>query len=242
MNRIPRIFTHSAPQHSSALTLSGDDAHYLLNVLRVKPGQHLELFDGSGSVWPASVSERGRRDLTLALEPVLRVDNESPLDLTLELSVTKGERFEWALQKATELGVRRIQPIISERSEARLSAERHSKREARWHSIIVSACEQSKRAVLPQLLPLSELTELASITAPTLGLVLAPGQGQAWPSQCPGSLRALIGPEGGLSDDEIAWAQAQGYQGIGLGSRILRAETAAVTVASLCQSRYGDLG
>ena len=242
MNRIPRIFTHYAPQHSPAMLLEGDNAHYLLNVLRVKPGQALELFDGSGQVWPAMVTEKGRRDLTLAVDAPLSVDHESPLHLTLELAITKGERFEWALQKATELGVTCIQPVISERAEARLSGDRQSKRDARWRNIVISACEQSKRAVLPELLAPCALTDLPALTPGQVGLVLAPGREPSWPAQSNGPVRALIGPEGGLSDDEVDWAITRGYQGIGLGSRILRAETAAVAVATLCQSRYGDLG
>lgn len=238
MNRVSRIFTQNFDPDSPQITLQGDTAHYLLNVLRVKTGQPLELIDGNGLMRPAVVAERGRRDLTLDAQVVQTLDNRGPLRLTLELAMTKGERFEWALQKATELGVDAIQPLITQRSEVRLNDDRQAKKHARWQAIVIAAVEQSKRSHVPKLHSPIDITELAPLTH--AGLILAPGQAGDWPGQVIQTLRVLIGPEGGFTDDEVQWALDHGYQGIGLGPRILRAETAAAAAVTLCQSRYGD--
>lgn len=240
MNRVSRIFTQNLPTDSHEITLEGDTAHYLLNVLRVKPGQALELVDGAGSMRGAKVLERGRRDLRLELHELETFDNRGPLRVTLELAVIKGERYEWALQKATELGVDVIQPVITQRSEVRLKGDRQTKKTERWRSIMVGALEQSKRSHLPTLNDPLELADLPKVD--DNGIMLAPGHGRGWPNTVPGWLRVLIGPEGGFAEEEIETAIAKGYRTVGLGPRILRAETAAIAAMTLCQSHYGDFG
>ena len=238
MNRVSRIFTQNLLPDSQERILEDETAHYLLNVLRVKPGQRLEMVDGQGGLQPATVSQRDRRRLTLALDPIQTFDTRSPVHTTLELAMTKGERFEWALQKATELGADVIQPLVTEHSEVRLKGDRQAKKSERWKSIVVSAMEQSKRSHLPQLNDPITIDQLPALSG--IGVVLAPEQAQGWPSGKPQDIRVLIGPEGGFSDREVQWALQQGYQGVGLGPRILRAETAAVAAMTLCQSHYGD--
>ena len=236
MNRIPRIFTHSLPLALTSCELKDETAHYLLKVLRVRAGQSIELFDGQGQSVRAEVKTLERRALTIQCQAYQTEDNRSPVSTTLALALIKPERFEWALQKATELGVHRIVPIISQRTDGRL-AEKLEKKYERWEGIITSACEQSLRSHRPHLDSACRLDQLeiqgqGMFLDPTARQGLQPG---------PAQQTLLIGPEGGWNDAEIGWAREQGCQGASLGPRILRAETAAITALSLCQYLSGDL-
>jgi len=236
MNRVPRIFTHTLPPALTQTQIEGEIAHYLLKVLRVKTGQRLELFDGQGQMLPCEVISTDRRNLRLSTQGRVAINNQSPLSITLNLALIKPERFEWALQKACELGVAEIQPIISARTDGRL-ADKLDKKMPRWRSILQNAAEQSRRSHLPVLhepVPLGECTLTGS------GFFLDPTAQQGLrPAAGPVSL--LIGPEGGWSEQEQQWAREQRWQGATLGPRILRAETAAVTCIGLCQYLCGDL-
>ena len=236
MNRIPRIFTHSLPLALTSCELTGETAHYLLKVLRVKAGQSIELFDGQGQSVRAEVKTLERRALTIQCQAHQAEDNRSPVETTLALALIKSERFEWALQKATELGVDRIVPIISQRTDGRL-AEKLEKKYDRWESIITSACEQSLRSHRPHL---DSACRLDQLEIQGQGMFLDPTATQGF-QPGPSKQTLLIGPEGGWSEDEIRWARDQGCQGVSLGPRILRAETAAITALSLCQYLSGDL-
>lgn len=236
MNRIPRIFTHSLPLALTACELTDERAHYLLKVLRVKAGQWVELFDGQGRSVRAEVKRVERRSLTLQCEANKAEDNRSPVETTLALALIKPERFEWALQKATELGVDRIVPVISQRTDGRL-AEKLEKKYERWNSIITSACEQSLRSHRPNL---DHACRLDQLEIQGQGTFLDPTASQGFQTG-PAKQTLLIGPEGGWSDTEIQWARDQGCLGASLGPRILRAETAAIAALSLCQYLSGDL-
>lgn len=236
MNRVPRILTHPLPQALNHHLIQGDSAHYLLKVLRVKPGQPLELFDGAGQQMRATVSATDRRSLTLDCQDISQVDNRSPVHTTLCLALIKPERFEWALQKTCELGVDHIQPLICQRTDGRLT-DKLDKKMARWQSILDSACEQSLRSHSPRL---SAPIALEALELQGQGYVLDPEASEALqPSTQP--IQLLIGPEGGWTQDEQRLIANKGYAGITLGPRILRAETAAVTALSLCQYLSGDL-
>ena len=236
MNRIPRIFTHSLPLALTSCELKDETAHYLLKVLRVRAGQSIELFDGQGQSVRAEVKTLERRALTIQCQAYQTEDNRSPVSTTLALALIKPERFEWALQKATELGVDRIVPIISQRTDGRL-AEKLEKKYERWEGIITSACEQSLRSHRPHL---DSACRLDQLEIQGQGMFLDPTATRGFQ---PGPARQtlLIGPEGGWTEDEIRWARDQGCQGASLGPRILRAETAAITALSLCQYLSGDL-
>ena len=236
MNRIPRIFTHSLPLALTSCELNDERAHYLLKVLRVKAGQCIELFNGQGQSVRAEVKTLERRSLTIQCQAHQAEDNRSPVETTLALALIKPERFEWALQKATELGVDRIVPIISQRTDGRL-ADKLEKKYDRWESIITSACEQSLRSHRPHL---DSACRLDQLEIQGQGMFLDPTATQGF-QPGPSKQTLLIGPEGGWSEDEIRWARDQGCQGVSLGPRILRAETAAITALSLCQYLSGDL-
>lgn len=234
MNRNVRVFTHSLPPESSETPLTGDTAHYLLKVLRVKTGQTLTLFNGQGRQLKAQVKSLDRRDLTVTTGAYEHTDNRSPCRSVVGLGLIKLERFEWALQKLTELGVDVIHPISAEYSDGRLTEGFEKKRE-RFEKILQAACEQSGRTHLPDLeAPIA----LADWTRG--GAILAPGGASGWPaSGAPTAV--LIGPEGGWSESELNTARDLQLEFIGLGPRILRAETAAVAAATLIQTTQGDM-
>jgi 16S rRNA (uracil1498-N3)-methyltransferase len=165
---------------------------------------------------------------------------ESPLRLHLGQGLSRGERMDWAIQKATELGAARITPIVSERCEVRLKDERADKRTAHWRQIAISACEQCGRSVLPQIDAPVSLAEWLQATEADLKLVLHPVAEPLASHARPGSLAFLIGPEGGLSDAEVEQARAAGFHAARLGPRVLRTETAPVVALSVAQQLWGD--
>ena len=233
MNRIVRVFTHSLPPESTQTLLEGETAHYLLKVLRVKTGQSLELFDGKGHSVYAEVGEVGRRELAVQTQARVRSDNRSTCLIVIGLGVIKLERFEWALQKLTELGVDEIQPIAAEFSDGRL-VEGFTKKRERFEKILQAACEQSLRSHLPTLHDPQPLNAWSHG-----GAILAPGGQAGWPAaNAPSAV--LIGPEGGWSETELDTAHRLELSFIGLGPRILRAETAAIAAATLIQTTQGD--
>ena len=167
--------------------------------------------------------------------------SESPLRIHLGQGLSRGERMDWAIQKATELGVSAITPIVSSRCEVRLKDERADKRMAHWRQVALSACEQCGRSVLPLINPPQELdTWLQQIEA-DLKLVLHPVAAPLQSHDKPNSLAFLIGPEGGLSDAEVDQAKAAGFHSARLGPRVLRTETAPVVALSVAQQLWGDL-
>jgi len=165
---------------------------------------------------------------------------ESPLRIHLGQGLSRGERMDWAIQKATELGVSEITPIVSERCEVRLKDERTDKRLAHWRQIAISACEQCGRSTLPVIHPPLLLAEWVKQTAAELKLVLHPVAEPLTSHPKPGTLAFLIGPEGGLSDNEVAQAAQAGYLPARLGPRVLRTETAPVVALAVAQQLWGD--
>ena len=236
MNRVPRIFTHPLPNPLSQNLIEGDAAHYLIRVLRVKVGQSIELFDGQGQRMSAEVAQMDRREVRLNCSEIQAVDNRSPIHTTLCLALIKPERFEWALQKACELGVDSIQPLICDRSDGRLT-DKLDKKMSRWQAILNAACEQSQRSHLPTL---ADPITLAELVPAGRGWVLDPtATAGMTPTDQPTQL--LVGPEGGWSPAELELISQKGFTGIRMGPRVMRAETAAVAALSLSQYLSGDL-
>lgn len=256
--RQTRIYcTQALEQAFSAgerVTLDARNNHYLVNVLRIAVGDTLTLFDGSGSDYIASVQSISRRQIELQIAEKLDVTNsgsESPLQTVLALGISKGERMDFAIQKSVELGVNTIQPLITERVNTNKDAARLGKKREHWQSVVVSACEQSGRSVVPRVEPPVKYEQwLASLEdddkLPVLNLTFKPGGvplADVLRDGKPASLaRLLIGPEGGLSDSEIQAAQNCGFAGVGLGPRVLRTETAPLVAMALLQAYRGDLG
>ncbi|WP_028238441.1 16S rRNA (uracil(1498)-N(3))-methyltransferase [Stutzerimonas azotifigens] len=214
-------------------------AHYVARVLRLATGDPVQLFDGSGQEYLGTLIEVDRKQVRVQLDRVHAGLPESPLAIHLGQGLSRGERMDWAVQKATELGVSEITPLLSERCEVRLNEERADKRLAHWRQVAISACEQCGRSVLPKIHAPVALEDWLGVQA-DLKLVLHPVAAPLAEHPRPRSLAFLIGPEGGLSEPEVARAQAAGFAPARLGPRVLRTETAPVVALSVAQQLWGD--
>jgi len=237
--RLSRFFI-DAPLSLGQHELPEAQAHYIGRVLRHAAGDAVQLFDGSGQEFLGELVEVGKKNVRVELRESFAGLAESPLRLHLGQGLSRGERMDWAIQKATELGAARITPIVSERCEVRLKDERADKRTAHWRQIAISACEQCGRSVLPQIDAPVSLAEWLQATEADLKLVLHPVAEPLASHARPGSLAFLIGPEGGLSDTEVDQARAAGFHAARLGPRVLRTETAPVVALSVAQQLWGD--
>jgi 16S rRNA (uracil1498-N3)-methyltransferase len=239
-----RFYVSAALTEGQELELPEDAFRHWVQVLRARVGDSARLFDGSGYEFEASLLAIGKRSAQVRVGTRIAVDRESPLRLSLAQAVSKGDRMDYTLQKAVELGISEIQPLLSERTVVKLDAERWEKKLEHWRGVIVSACEQSGRTRLPALHPVLRLDSwLAQPPAHELRLTLAP-TAQSALRDLPKAASAclLVGPEGGLSDAEITLAQRSGWTAVKLGPRVLRTETAGVAAMSAMQALWGDLG
>jgi 16S rRNA (uracil1498-N3)-methyltransferase len=223
------------------VTLTADEARHLREVLRLKPGDEVSVFDGEGKEFRCSVAQARREFAELELQDEIEPARpESPLQITLAIALLKGEKFDLVVQKATELGVTSFIPLITQHADIRLRDQADAiKRVARWKRIALEAAKQSGRAIVPNIsLPLP----FESVFNPSNPCFLFSERGGHGLTQIDiDKLTAIIGSEGGWSDEELNQARAAGAQIITLGGRILRAETAAITAAALLQHRFGDL-
>lgn len=230
------------------VSLAVDEARHLREVLRLKPGDQVTIFDGSGNEYAATI-ERALRDSALLRlgERVEPSSVESPLRLTLAVALLKGDKFDLVVQKATELGVAEIVPVMTRFADVRLhNSADASKRVTRWQRISLEAAKQSGRAALPVINAPIDFSALVSneVDSP-LRVLFAERNGDslsALPATIPSqTVTILVGSEGGWSDEEIESARGRGWQIVTLGGRVLRAETAAIAATALMQNRYGDL-
>lgn len=228
----------------SEVVLPEDATAHLVRVLRLQPGDACVLFNGDGHDYEARIVAAGKREARADVLSARRVDNEAPLRVTLLQGIARGEKMDWILQKATELGVARILPVDSERSEVKLDPARAQKRLAHWREVVVAACEQSGRAVVPDVLPPQALAQAAPLREGH-GLLLDP-QGATSLATLGGqafdACTLAIGPEGGWSPRDRGQLDAAGYEGVRLGPRILRTETAGIAAIAALQALRGDLG
>ena len=214
-----------------------------LNVLRVKNTEEIVLFNGNGKAYPAlpEVLEKRRASVRILREEA--TDNESPLNITLVQAVSAAERMDFTLQKSVELGVAEIRPVISERCVVRLSGERAEKRVARWQEIVVSACEQSGRNIVPKVLPLTTYAQaLQQLPQETTKLLMSLNRAQKLSDVQPqsGKVVFMVGPEGGWTEKEEQQAFDAGFQSVTLGKRVLRTETASLAAIAAMQTLWGD--
>lgn len=243
--RIPRIYTPQALVAGQSLELEPAPSRHLLTVLRLKPGAALLLFDGSGSEFVAQLeSEKGRHArVQVGAEHIAR--SESPLRVTLAQGISRGERMDFTLQKAVELGVAEIMPLLVERSVVRLDAGQAARKRAHWQQVVIGACEQSGRVRVPMVhAPLSLCDFMAQHPLSGHGLLLDPDAALSMknlPAPESNQILLLVGPEGGLNEAETAAARQAGFTAVSLGPRVLRTETAALVALSLLQARWGDL-
>lgn len=213
-----------------------------VQVLRLREGDTVTLFDGRGGEYPATLTVLAKKSAQVVLGDLLPLERESTLQLKLVQAVSSGDRMDYTLQKAVELGVSVIQPVFSERSVVKLAGDRADKRMEHWRGVLLASCEQCGRNTIPQLLPLQPFGKwLAGDTTPGLRLMLSP-QGSQRLRDLPRNAAAalLAGPEGGLTAAEEAAALAAGWQPLKLGERILRTETAAVAAVAALQTVWGD--
>jgi 16S rRNA (uracil1498-N3)-methyltransferase len=225
------------------LWLEGERAHYLSRVLRVRSGDEIVVFDGSGAEYAAAIAGTTRQRVQLIPGEARVRDVESPLAIRLLQGISRGDRMDMVVQKATELGVRRISPVLAARSVVRLHEDRVQKKSEHWSRIAQSACEQCGRNRIPIVDTPAELPALLAAPIGATCIVLLPGGSEPLGDlqQVGSAVDLLIGPEGGLDAAEIAMAEAYGYRPHSLGPRILRTETAALAAIAILQSRFGDL-
>lgn len=242
--RTIRIHVDQPLSQGVELPLPTQAAEHVARVLRLAAGAPISLFNGDGHDYQAIIVDVGKREVTVRIESRDAVQNESPLRLTLAQAVVRGEKMDLIVQKATELGVTRIVPLLTERSEIKLDAGRAEKRHAHWQAVVASACEQSGRACLPEVLPALPLSAwLASLSDDqALRLALLPEASQSARDLqfADGSGLLVVGPEGGLGDRDIAALIAAGFSGLRLGPRILRTETAGLAALASLQALHGD--
>lgn len=227
------------------LNLPPQAGEHVARVLRLGEGAPLVLFNGDGHDYAAVITQVGKREVRARIEGSQAVANESPLPLTLAQGVARGEKMDLIVQKATELGVGRIVPLVTERSEVRLDPVRAEKRLAHWRAVAASACEQSGRARLPVILPTQPLEAwLGSLQEDgALRLALLP-EGDKSPRSLafgPAGGLLVVGPEGGLGERDVASLTGAGFAGLRLGPRILRTETAGLAALAALQALHGDM-
>ena len=239
---MPRFYVDFALSPDSVVELPDNVVRHL-NVLRVKNTEEIVLFNGNGKAYPAlpEVLEKRRASVRILREEA--TDNESPLNITLVQAVSAAERMDFTLQKSVELGVAEIRPVISERCVVRLSGERAEKRVARWQEIVVSACEQSGRNIVPKVLPLTTYAQaLQQLSQETTKLLMSLNRAQKLSDVQPqsGKVVFMVGPEGGWTEKEEQQAFDAGFQSVTLGKRVLRTETASLAAIATMQTLWGD--
>lgn len=240
--RLPRIYEPQPLIEGAELSLNDSAAQHLGRALRMRPGDAVLLFDGAGNEHRAELLELGKRSVSVRVGPASGSNRESGLTIELGQVMSRGERMDYAVQKATELGVTRIVPLFSERCEVKLSSERQDKRQQHWQQVAISACEQSGRSRVPEIAQPQPLSQWLTQCHSALKLVLHPDAAMPLAQrQAPASVALLIGPEGGLGDQEIAQARAAGFDSLQLGPRVLRTETAPVAALAVLQYLWGDL-
>ena len=243
--RVTRVHVDAPLSAGMRLALPAEAAAYLSRVLRLQPGDDCVLFNGDGFDYPARLLVAGKRGTDVEILDARPVDNESPLRIVLLQGIARGEKMDWILQKATELGVAAFVPVESERSEVRLDAARAAKRLAHWHSVVASACGQSGRARVPLVeAPRALQPALDALPGGVARFLLDPvaGDGIATMDAVGVACVLAVGPEGGWSPRDRGELHAAGFTGLRLGPRILRTETAGIAAIAALQARFGDLG
>jgi len=239
----PRFYCPEISAQSGTAELPEQAAHHAARVLRLQAGDQVGVFNGRGGEGEARITDIGKRHVTLEIVAWHGVERESPLQVQLAQAISAGEKMDFTLQKAVELGIGHIQPLASERSVVRLSGERAEKRVAHWQGVVVSACEQSGRNQVPEVATIRPLLDwLGQHDQAGLRLMLSPTAeiGLRDLPQPSGNVTLLVGPEGGLSPAEAEAAQRYGFTPVRLGARVLRTETAALAALAAMQTLWGD--
>ena len=242
-----RLYTDAPLIPGAEAILPAAAAAHAVRVLRLKIRDTVTLFNGDGHEYPARLVAAGARELRAEVEAQASPQRESPLRITLIQALARGEKMDWIIQKATELGVAHIVPVATERSEVKLDAPRSEKRLDHWRAVTIAACEQCGRNMLPRIeAPLALAAWLgANPASPSVTRWMLHPEGGNRPrdlqASSPTALEIAIGPEGGFGENDLAVLRADGFRELALGPRILRTETAGVAAVAALQALHGDL-
>lgn len=240
---MPRFYIADPLIPAALYSLPVTAAHHAARVLRLAVGDEVVLFNGSGNEWPATIQYIDKREVVVTVGETRMINRESPLTIILVQGISSGERMDYTLQKAVELGVTQIQPVACVRSVVKLTGERADKRREHWQNLVVAACEQCGRNVVPAVAAVQPLaTWLAQPVAPRHGILFSPAAVDTLHSLArpQTDITILAGPEGGFSADEYRAALQAGFTPVRLGPRVLRTETAALAALSAMQVLWGD--
>ena len=242
--RLNRIHCAGPLATGAEIQLPPAGAYHVARVLRLREGAPLSVFDGAGTEFHAEIVRVAGDAVAVRVGEETAGTAESPLRITLVQGVSRSERMDWTLQKATELGVAAIAPVLTARSVVRLDDRQAPRKQSHWQGIVVGACEQCGRAKVPAVSAPTTLRDyFANVRKDGLRLVLSPSAPGSLTglTSLPNKVELLIGPEGGLDDEELAGARKAGFMPVRLGPRVLRTETAAVVALSVLQALWGDL-
>ena len=241
---LPRLYCPIPLARRAQATLPEGAAHHAARVLRLKRGDEVRLFNGEGGEFEASIHLATKDAVIVDIGRFHEVERESPLKVCLAQAVTTGEKMDYTLQKAVELGVARIQPLQTQRSVVRLDQERADKRRRHWQNVVISACEQCGRNTVPEVAAIVSLEEwVATTNAETIRLMLSPFAEKSlreFPKPV-AEVSLMVGPEGGFSKEETEFAVAKGFQSARFGPRVLRTETAPLAALAAMQVLWGDV-
>ncbi len=241
--RLTRVFVATELDEGSVVDLPAETASHIAKVLRARSGDELVLFNGDGRDLAGEIESVRGSKVRVTVGRATNADRESPLALTLLQCVPRGDRMDFIVQKATELGVRHIVPVLSHRSVVRLDAGQASAKAQHWRAVAISACEQSGRNRLPTIdAPRQLIDYLGDAASVSTRLVLEPESPSAVGWSVDTSLEIAVGPEGGFTPEELEAYRIAGFHRVCLGPRILRTETAAIAALVWLQTRYGDMG
>jgi len=240
--RIPRFYQDTAFAVNSTISLDESAVQHIARVLRMKPSEQICLFNGDGNEYTGRLIVVEKRCVNVLIESASAPARTSSLKVEIGQSISKGDRMDYAVQKSTELGMHSFSPLLSERSEVRLKADRLLKKQQQWQQLAISACEQSLRTDIPTINATQPLTQWVEDCDAQLKLVLHHHSVTPLTELSPpSSVALLIGPEGGLSEAEVAMAINAGFKAVAFGPRVLRTETAPIAAQAILQYMWGDL-
>lgn len=239
--RISRIHCPQPLSAQAIVVLESDTAHYVGTVLRMRAGEPLALFNGDDGEFSAAILKADRKSVTVQIGDAVTAFADPVFPIHLAIGISRGERMDYSIQKATEVGASSIIPLFTERCEVKITGDRVENRLKHWERIAISACEQSGRCVIPAIAAPNDLSAWLREARTGASFVLDHRGTAGFPQQTrPEAVTLLVGPEGGLSESEIDAALTAGFRSVRLGPRVLRTETAPVVAISVLQSLWGD--